>query len=145
MYTLCNGDFDGVVAPDFKQRSWRSACNLVDIQRFQIDSLELLLHVDLWLHILPGLEIDEMILIHFQVVFFFGEVVKKTDILRSGWLQGGEEGVSHLGPDCKQMLKFWPIFSIEVWFFDTQNIFYLIVRGLKNATPPLYHLMTEQQ
>ena len=31
------------------------------------------------------------------------------------------------------MQKFWPIFSIEIWFFDTQNTFYLIVRGLTNA------------
>ena len=37
--------------------------------------------------------------------------------------------------------------SIEIWFFDTQNTFYLIVRGLKNAyfmsiTPLLYRFLT---
>ena len=42
-------------------------------------------------------------------------------------LQGG--GGSPIGPDRKQM---WPIFSIEIWLFDTQNTFYLIVRGLNN-------------
>ena len=26
------------------------------------------------------------------------------------------------------------IFSIEIWFLDNQNLFYLIVRGLKNVT-----------
>ena len=40
-------------------------------------------------------------------------------------VRGG--GVSHNGPDRKQMWKCWPIFSIEFWFFDTQNTFYLIV------------------
>ena len=44
-----------------------------------------------------------------------------------------EEGGQPLGPDRKQMWKFWTIFFIEIWFFDTQNIFYLIVKGLKNA------------
>ena len=32
-----------------------------------------------------------------------------------------------------QMRNFWPNFFIEIWFFDTQNTFYLIVKGLKNA------------
>ena len=47
-------------------------------------------------------------------------------------VRGGGE-VSPVGPDRKQMWKYCPIFSIEIWFFDTQNTFYLIVRGLKNA------------
>ena len=42
-------------------------------------------------------------------------------------------GVSHLGPDRKEMWKFWPIFSIVFWFFDTQNTLHIIVRGLKHA------------
>ena len=38
--------------------------------------------------------------------------------------------------------KLWSFF-IEIWFFDTQNTFYLIVKDLKNAffmpfTPPLF-------
>ena len=33
------------------------------------------------------------------------------------------------GPDRKQMWRFFPVF-IKIWFFDTQNTFYLIVRGL---------------
>ena len=46
--------------------------------------------------------------------------------------------------------NFWPIFSIENWFFDTQNTFDLIVRGLKNAlflslTPLLYVYLTIDQ
>ena len=66
--------------------------------------------------------------------------------------RGGREG-SPLGPDRKQMWKFWPI-SLKIWFFDTQNTFYLIVRGPKNAffhaldasTIPLFdHFVTEQQ
>ena len=40
-----------------------------------------------------------------------------------------KERVSHLGPDRKQIL----IFSFEIVFFDTQNTFYVIVKGLKNA------------
>ena len=40
-------------------------------------------------------------------------------------------GGSHFGPDRKQMWKFWPIFYNGIWLFDTQNTFYLIVRGLK--------------
>ena len=31
------------------------------------------------------------------------------------------------------MWTFWPIFSIKISIFDTQNTFYLIVRDLKNA------------
>ena len=42
-----------------------------------------------------------------------------------------------VGPDQKQMWKFWSIFFIEIWFFDTQNTFYNIVRGLKNVFLPL--------
>ena len=39
------------------------------------------------------------------------------------------------------------LFFIEIWFFDTQNTFYLIVMGLKNAflmplIPLLYHYLT---
>ena len=42
--------------------------------------------------------------------------------------------------------NFDPI-DIEIWFFDTHNTFYLIVRGLKNAfsvslTPLLYRFLT---
>ena len=49
------------------------------------------------------------------------------------------------GPDRKQMWRFFPVF-IKIWFFDTQNSFYIIVRGLKNAffmplTPLLYCYM----
>ena len=40
--------------------------------------------------------------------------------------------VSHLGPDRKQMWKFW-FFFIDIGFFDTQNTSFLIVKGLKNA------------
>ena len=57
--------------------------------------------------------------------------------------KGGGGGVSPLGPDRKKMWKFWLIFFIEIWFFDTQKTFFLIVRGLENAffmslTPLLY-------
>ena len=48
-------------------------------------------------------------------------------------IREGDGGVSPLGPYRNQIWKFWPIFSIEIWFFDTQNTFYLIVKGLKNA------------
>ena len=49
-------------------------------------------------------------------------------------------------PDRKQRWKFWSVF-IEIWFFDTQNTFYLIVRDLKNAffmpfAPLLYRYLT---
>ena len=47
---------------------------------------------------------------------------KKMNILRSGWPSGG--GI--VGPDCKQMWKFWPIFLNGIWLYDTQNTFYLI-------------------
>ena len=45
------------------------------------------------------------------------------------------------------MCKFWPIFFNGIWLYDTQNTFYLIVRGLKNAflmplTPLLYRYLT---
>ena len=53
------------------------------------------------------------------------------DILRSD-RKGGEGGVSHLGPDRKQMWKFW-FFFIVIWFLATQNTFHLIVSSLKNA------------
>ena len=36
------------------------------------------------------------------------------------------------------MWKFWPIFSIEIWFFDTQNTFNLIVKGLKKC---IFHVL----
>ena len=36
----------------------------------------------------------------------------------------------------KQMWKFWPIFFIEIWFFDTQNTFYLIGKCLKKFACP---------
>ena len=61
-------------------------------------------------------------------------MILRDIILLEGLLRGEEE-VSLLSPDRKQMWKFWPIFSIEIWFFDTQNTFYLIVRGSKNACP----------
>ena len=47
--------------------------------------------------------------------------------------RSGSGGVSHLGPDRKEMWKFWPIFSIVFWFFDTQNTLHIIVKGLKYA------------
>ena len=50
-----------------------------------------------------------------------------------GVVKNGLFTVSPLGPDHKQMLKICPKFFIEIGFFDTQNTFYLIVRGLKNA------------
>ena len=44
------------------------------------------------------------------------------------------KGSAPHGPDRKPMWKCLPIFSIEFWFFDTQNTFCLIaiVSGLKN-------------
>ena len=56
-------------------------------------------------------------------------------------------GISPLGPDRKQMWKFWSFFFIEIRFCYTQNTFYLIVMGLKNAylmplTPLLYRYLT---
>ena len=53
-------------------------------------------------------------------------------------------------PNCKQMWKCWPVFSIEILFFDTQNTFSLIARGLENAVlmPLLYRrlfLIVQQQ
>ena len=45
------------------------------------------------------------------------EVVKK----RIFYSQADRKGVGLR----EQMWKFWPIFSIEIWFFDTQNTFYL--------------------
>ena len=48
--------------------------------------------------------------------------------------------LSHLGPD-REHISMWNfyLFFIEIWFFDNQNTFYLIVRGLKNAVfMPLY-------
>ena len=64
-----------------------------------------------------------------------------------GVVKNGLFTVSPLGPDHKQMLKICPKFFIEIGFFDTQNTFYLIVRGLKNAffmpfKPPLHHYPT---
>ena len=56
----------------------------------------------------------------------------KTVFLRSGW-PSGEVGVSPLDPDHKQMWKLLPYFSIEIWFLDTQNTLYFILRVLKNA------------
>ena len=60
-------------------------------------------------------------------------------------VRGG--GASQFSPDRKQMWKFWPIFFNGIWLYDTQNTFYLIVRGLKNAflmplTPLLYRYLT---
>ena len=49
-------------------------------------------------------------------------------------------GFAPICPDRKEIQKFWPIFFIEIWFFDTQNTFNLIVRGLKNAFFLLYAL-----
>ena len=43
-------------------------------------------------------------------------------------------GGGPFGYDRKQMWKFWPIYSIKIWFLYTQGTFALIVRGLKNAT-----------
>ena len=40
--------------------------------------------------------------------------------------KGGGGGVNPFGPDRRQIRKFW---SIEIWFFDTPNKFYLIMRG----------------
>ena len=39
-------------------------------------------------------------------LIFYGQADHK------GW------GVSHLGPDRKQMWKFWPTFFISIWFFS---------------------------
>ena len=36
-------------------------------------------------------------------------------------------------PDRKQMCKFWPFPPLGIWFFDAQNAFHFILRGLKNA------------
>ena len=70
------------------------------------------------------------------------EVVKKRIFYGQAFRKGGTGG-----SDRKQMWKSLPISSIEIWFFDAQNTFYLIVRGLKNAffwpiTPPLYRYPT---
>ena len=46
-------------------------------------------------------------------------------------VRGG--GVSHLGPNRRHMWKFWSFFLIEIRLLDTQNTFYLIVKGLKYA------------
>ena len=69
---------------------------------------------------------------------FYGQADHKRE-------EGG--GVSHLGPDRKQMWKLWRIFFNGIWLYDTQNTFYLIVRGLKNAflmplTPLPYRYLT---
>ena len=61
-----------------------------------------------------------------------GEGVKKS-IYILHISRSGSGGVSHLGPDRKEMWKFWPIFSIVFWFFDTQNTLNIIVKGLKYA------------
>ena len=58
---------------------------------------------------------------------------EKEVFSRSGWLEGWGVGISSIGPDRNQMWKCLPIFNMEIWFFGTQNTFYLIVRGLKNA------------
>ena len=39
-------------------------------------------------------------------------VVKKRIFYGQADRKGGA-GVGHLGPDCKQLWKFWPIFSVE--------------------------------
>ena len=56
------------------------------------------------------------------------EGVKKQVTVRQTVRGGGR--VSHLGPDRKQMWKFWSFF-IEIWFFDTLNTFYRIVGSQK--------------
>ena len=62
--------------------------------------------------------------------------VVREVVIKSGYFTARSTlrgGISTLGPDRKQMWKLWPIFFIEFCFFNTQNTFYLIVRGLKNA------------
>ena len=51
---------------------------------------------------------------------------KEVDILRGG------EGSATSALTVRKCENFDP-FSIEIWFCDTQNTFYLIVKGLKNA------------
>ena len=46
-------------------------------------------------------------------------------------VRGG--GWAPSSPDRKPILKYWPIISIEIWFFDTQNTFYLVVKVLKKS------------
>ena len=58
---------------------------------------------------------------------------EKEVFSRSGWLEGWGVGISSIGPDRNQMWKCLPIFNMEIWFFGTQNTFYLIVRGLENV------------
>ena len=75
----------------------------------------------------------------------FREVVKKTDILPSDLLKGGESAPSAL--TVRKCENFDTFFSIEIWFFHIQNTFYLIVRDLKNVflmpfTPLLYSYPT---
>ena len=45
------------------------------------------------------------------------EFSKKRKFYGQADCKGG--GFSPIGPDRQQMWKFWPIFCIEIWFFDT--------------------------
>ena len=54
--------------------------------------------------------------------------------------------VSPVGPDRKQMRRFWPIFFYGIWLYDTQHIL-SHCEGSQNAflmplTPLLYHYLT---
>ena len=55
---------------------------------------------------------------------------KVTDILQSGWPLGGGGGVQLSALTVGECENFDPFLALK---FDTHNIFYLIVRGLKNT------------
>ena len=42
-------------------------------------------------------------------------------------------GISPLGPDCKQMWKFWPILALKLDSLIPKKTIHLIVSVLKNA------------
>ena len=66
---------------------------------------------------------------------------------------GGWSLVSPFGPDRKQMWEFWPLFSIEMWFFDTQNTSHVqwgdsrmhFACPLRLHLSLSHHFVTEQQ
>ena len=49
-------------------------------------------------------------------------------------LSTADSSIKHdLARSCFQLCEIFYLFFIEIWFFDNQNKFYLIVKGLKNA------------
>ena len=43
------------------------------------------------------------------------------------------EGQRPANQDCKEPQSLWEICPLRIWFYDSQNTFYLTVKGLKNA------------